>query len=78
VLFEDRPRAESFGTAAELYDRVRHSDHRTLPAPRRQRLLAAVGEAIEGGGGSLEVPYETVLVTARRIWRSRRLGVRRR
>lgn len=43
-----------------------HSDHQTLPAPQRERLLAAIGEAIESVGGSFEMPYEAILVTARR------------
>jgi SAM-dependent methyltransferase len=41
-----------------------HSDHQTLPPERRERLLAAVGEAIETLGGSFEMRYETVLVSA--------------
>jgi SAM-dependent methyltransferase len=44
-----------------------HSDHQTLPPERRARLLAAVGEAIDSLGGSFELPYEVVLVTARRL-----------
>jgi SAM-dependent methyltransferase len=43
-----------------------HSDHKALPAERRQRLLTAVGEAVDAIGGSFEMPYEAVLVTARR------------
>lgn len=43
-----------------------HSDHHTLPPDRRQRLLSAVGDAIDELGGSFEVDYETVLVSARR------------
>jgi SAM-dependent methyltransferase len=43
-----------------------HSDHQTLPAPRRERLLAAIGEAVESLGGSFEMAYEAILVTARR------------
>jgi SAM-dependent methyltransferase len=44
-----------------------HSDHRQLPAARREALLAAVGEAIERRGGAIEIGYETQLVTARRV-----------
>lgn len=43
-----------------------HSDHQTLPAAERERLLAAIGDAIESVGGSFEMPYEAILVTARR------------
>jgi hypothetical protein len=44
-----------------------HSDHRTLPAKTLQALLAAVGAAISGLGGSIHVHYDTLLVTARRL-----------
>jgi SAM-dependent methyltransferase len=43
-----------------------HSDHQTLPPAQRERLLQAVGEAIDSLGGSFELPYETILVSARR------------
>jgi SAM-dependent methyltransferase len=42
-----------------------HSDHLTMVAERRERLLDAVEEAIDAHGGSLAMPYETVLVEAR-------------
>jgi SAM-dependent methyltransferase len=42
-----------------------HSDHQALEPQRRERLLAAVGEAIDGLGGSFEVRYEASLVSAR-------------
>ena len=41
-----------------------HSDHQTLPAELRERLLAEVGDAIESLGGSFELRHETVLVSA--------------
>jgi SAM-dependent methyltransferase len=41
------------------------SDHHALQADRRERLLAAVGEAIDSLGGSLEMPFQTALVSAR-------------
>lgn len=44
-----------------------HSDHQTLPPVQRERLLAAIGEAVESIGGRFEMPYEAILVTARRI-----------
>jgi SAM-dependent methyltransferase len=43
-----------------------HSDHQALPAAKRERLLAAIGEALDSLGGSFEMAYETVLVSARR------------
>jgi SAM-dependent methyltransferase len=43
-----------------------HSDHQTLPPDRRKRLLAEIGEAVESVGGSFEMPYEAILVSARR------------
>ncbi len=44
-----------------------HSDHQTLPAAQRERLLQAVGEAIDSLGGSFELPYQAILVSARRL-----------
>jgi SAM-dependent methyltransferase len=43
-----------------------HSDHQTLPPGQREQLLAAVGDAIDAIGGSFEMSYEAVLVSARR------------
>jgi SAM-dependent methyltransferase len=43
-----------------------HSDHHVLPPDRQDRLLSAVGEAIDAAGGSFEVRYDAVLVSARR------------
>jgi hypothetical protein len=58
---------KTYDTAAWLEHLDTHSDHRGLPAPRRRRLLAAVGGAVDAVGGSFEMPYVTLLVTARRI-----------
>jgi SAM-dependent methyltransferase len=44
-----------------------HSDHQTMDPERRERLLAAVGEAIDEAGGSFAMRYEAVLVEARRL-----------
>ena len=44
-----------------------HSDHLTMPAARRDRLLDAVDQAIASVGGSLVMPYEATLVEARRL-----------
>lgn len=43
-----------------------HSDHQTLPAAQRELLLRAIGEAVESVGGSFEMPYEAILVSAGR------------
>jgi SAM-dependent methyltransferase len=43
-----------------------HSDHRTLPADQLDRLLGAVGEALDGLGGSFPVVYQVRLVSATR------------
>ena len=43
-----------------------HSDHQVLPPAQRERLLAAVGDAIDAVGGSFAMSYEAVLVSARR------------
>jgi SAM-dependent methyltransferase len=43
-----------------------HSDHQALPAEQLKRLLAEIGAAVDSLGGSFEMPYEAILVTARR------------
>jgi hypothetical protein len=43
-----------------------HSDHQALPVEQRKRLLDAIGEAIDSLGGSFEMPYDAILVTAQR------------
>ncbi len=43
-----------------------HSDHQAIPIDQRERLLDAIGEAIDLLGGSFEMPYEAILVTAQR------------
>ena len=40
-----------------------HSDHRVLPERQRGALLKAVGEAIDGFGGSVLVHYRTKLIS---------------
>jgi SAM-dependent methyltransferase len=42
-----------------------HSDHRTLPGPDLERLIAALREAIDLVGGQVPVHYVTTLVTGR-------------
>lgn len=41
------------------------SDHRLLPEDERDRLLDAVAGVVEGLGGTIRVPYDTLLVLAR-------------
>jgi SAM-dependent methyltransferase len=60
-----------YDTAGWLDHLQTHSDHRTLPPERLERVLTAVAEAIEGIGGAFEMPYETVLVLAARKVRLR-------
>jgi SAM-dependent methyltransferase len=43
-----------------------HSDHQALQPARREQLLGEIGEAVESIGGTFEMPYEAVLVSARR------------
>jgi SAM-dependent methyltransferase len=58
--------SQRYDTAEWLEQLNTHSDHQALPAPRRERLISAVGEALDSVGGSFEMPYATVLVLARR------------
>ncbi|MFI4990182.1 MAG: class I SAM-dependent methyltransferase [Solirubrobacterales bacterium] len=57
---------QTHGTAEWLQILQTHSDHQALAPERRQRLLDAIGEAIDSLGGSFEMPYEAILVSARR------------
>lgn len=59
--------SESYDTSGWLEQLGTHSDHQALEPARRERLLDAVGAAIDSIGGSFEMPYETVLVSARRV-----------
>jgi SAM-dependent methyltransferase len=60
------PWSKRYDTAGWLEQLATHSDHHALAPAQRQRLLKAVGEAIDAIGGSFEMPYATVLVSARR------------
>ncbi len=52
-------------TRAEWLDLLpTHSDHRALSDDRLERLLASIGDVIDGMGGSFEMGYEAVLITA--------------
>ena len=54
-------------TTAEWIDVVgTHSDHHALQGPQLDALLAAIGSAIDSLGGSFEMVYGTMLVTATR------------
>jgi len=58
--------SRGYDAAAWLAHLASHSDHVALAPERRERLLAAIGEAIDELGCSFPVAYETVLVSARR------------
>jgi SAM-dependent methyltransferase len=58
------PWSKTYDTASWLEQLETHSDHRSLAPERRERLLSAVGEAIDTLGGSFEMPYETILISA--------------
>ena len=58
--------SQLYDTAGWLEQLTTHSDHQALPTAQRERLLDAVGEALDAAGGSFEMPYATVLVSARR------------
>ena len=58
--------SETYETAGWLEHLNTHSDHQLLAPSRRERLLMAVGDAIDELGGAFELGYETVLVSARR------------
>ncbi len=59
----------TYKTAEWLEFLLTHSDHQTLPPGRRERLLDAVGAALEELGGSFEMSYRAMLVTARNAQR---------
>jgi SAM-dependent methyltransferase len=58
--------SRTYETAAWLEFLQTHSDHQTLPPPRLERLLGTIGDALESLGGSFEMGYQTVLLSARR------------
>jgi SAM-dependent methyltransferase len=57
---------KSYDTHSWLEQLMTHSDHRALPPTRRRDLLAAVGDAIDSIGGSFEMTYQALLITARK------------
>jgi SAM-dependent methyltransferase len=60
------PWSKTYRTGEWLEHVSTHSDHHALAVPALDELLAAVGSEIDSLGGSFEMPYETMLVTARR------------
>ncbi len=60
------PWSKRYSTETWLENLTTQSNHQALAGPRLHELLAAVGEAIDGVGGSFEMPYETLLVRAAR------------
>jgi SAM-dependent methyltransferase len=58
--------SQAYETAGWVEHLHTHSDHQLLEPARRERLLGAVADAIDQLGGSFEMRYETVLVSARR------------
>ncbi len=66
VRVERFPWRKAYDTAAWVEHVATHSDHQTLPPEQRERLLGEVGAAIDHLGGSFEMSYETVLVSAAR------------
>lgn len=66
IRVREFPWQRTYTTAEWLGFLRTHSDHQVLDGPRLERLLTAVGEAIDDFGGSFEVEYEAVLVSARR------------
>ncbi len=60
------PWSRRYETAGWLDHLRTHSDHQTLPAARRERLLGEIGAQLDAMGGAFEMPYRTVLVSARR------------
>jgi hypothetical protein len=58
--------SQSYETAEYVALIGTHSDHILLPAAARERLFAAITEAIDAVGGNFELTYETLLCLARR------------
>lgn len=58
------PWARRYTTAQWCEQLATHSDHHQLPDRQRQALLGAVAAALDAQGGEVEMPYQSVLVTA--------------
>ncbi len=59
------PWARTYTTDQWLDQLPTHSDHRALPPERLQALLVKIGRVIDDHGGSFEMSYETIVVSAR-------------
>jgi SAM-dependent methyltransferase len=59
--------SKRYDTAGWLEQLTTHSEHRALEPPQRERVLDAVARAVDTIGGSFEMAYETVLISARRV-----------
>ena len=59
------PWSKRYDTVGWLEQLTTHSDHRALAPTRRTQLLDAVAAAIDSIGGTFEMSYEAVLVSAR-------------
>lgn len=66
VAVQRFPWTAAYDTSSWIEFLQTHSDHRALPPERHERLFTAVAEQIDTLGGTFEVSYETVLVSARR------------
>jgi SAM-dependent methyltransferase len=58
--------SQAYTTAGWVEVAGTHSDHLALPGPQLDELLGAIGLAIDSLGGSFEMTYRTMLVTATR------------
>lgn len=58
--------AHSYSSAEYIELLGTHSDHQLLPAAARRRLFERLAAVIDARGGSFELPYETLLLLARR------------
>ena len=61
------PWTERYTTARYLDLISTYSDHAVLPTEARAALFAEIAAAIDARGGTIEVPYVTLVVIARRL-----------
>lgn len=66
VQVQEFPWTRAYTTAGWLEHLATHSDHQALADDRREHLLSTVGAALDELGGSFEMAYRTLLVTAQR------------
>lgn len=60
------PWSRRYSTEEWLDQLPTHSDHATMDPDRLALVLAAVAEVVDGFGGSFEMGYSTLLISARR------------